>query len=172
MELTQRLRLMNWLVNQSLAGLAENDLIRGFCERCCEAGLQLSRGLVFIDTLHPIFEGRGFRWNDTQTSESDMFEYGSTSAGDAAQNWRRSTFFHMLEHGHEELQIDLAEAASLDFSMISELAEKGHRHFVAFVHRFGEAGTIGQMDCVYSYWVTRRQSGFAEAAADPVQGNA
>jgi len=162
MELTQRLRLMNWLVNQSLAGLAENDLIRGFCERCCEAGLQLSRGLVFIDTLHPIFAGRGFRWNDTQTSESDMFEYGSTSAGDAAQNWRRSTFFHMLEHGHEELQIDLAEAASLDFSMISELAEKGHRHFVAFVHRFGEAGTIGQMDCVYSYWVTRRQSGFAE----------
>jgi len=117
---------------------------------------------VFIDTLHPIFEGRGFRWNDTQTSESDMFEYGSTSAGDAAQNWRRSTFFHMLEHGHEELQIDLAEAASLDFSMISELAEKGHRHFVAFVHRFGEAGTIGQMDCVYSYWVTRQQSGFAE----------
>jgi len=49
MELTQRLRLMNWLVNQSLAGLAENDLIRGFCERCCEAGLQLSRGLVFIE---------------------------------------------------------------------------------------------------------------------------
>jgi adenylate cyclase len=46
--------------------------------------------------------------------------------------------------------------------MISELAEKGHRHFVAFVHRFGEAGTIGQMDCVYSYWLTRRPDGFDE----------
>jgi len=55
-------------------------------------------GLVFIDTLHPIFEGRGFRWNDTETNESDVFEYGSTNEGDAAQNWRRSTFFHMLEH--------------------------------------------------------------------------
>jgi adenylate cyclase len=30
------------------------------------------------------------------------------------------------------------------------------------VHRFGEAGTLGQMDCVYSYWVTRRADGFGE----------
>src|SRR6266513_570505 len=164
MELTPRLRLMNWLVSQGLTGLPQNDLIRGFCERCRAEGLDLSRGLVFIDTLHPIFEGRGFRWNDTETNESDVFEYGSTNEGDAAQNWRRSTFFHMLEHGHDELQIDLADCASLDFSMIDDLAAKGHKHFVAYVHRFGEAGTMGQMDCFYSYWVTRRADGFSEQA--------
>src|SRR5690349_3573617 len=163
MELTPRLRLMNWLVSKGLTGLPENDLIRGFCERCRAEGLELSRGLVFIDTLHPIFEGRKFRWNDTEINESDSFEYGSTSAGDAAQNWRRSTFYHMLEHGQEELRIDLAQSASFDFSMIAELAQKGHREFIAFVHRFGEGGTIGQMDCVYSYWLTRRAQGFAEA---------
>src|ERR1700693_4408659 len=164
MELAPRLNLMNWLVSQGLSGLPENDLIRGFCERCRAGGLELSRGLAAIDTLHPIFEGRGFRWNDTETNESDSFEYGPTSAGDAAQNWRRSTFHHMLEHGQDELRIDLADCASLDFSMISELAEKGHRHFVAFVHRCGEGGTIGQMDCVYSYWLTRRPDGFDEPA--------
>jgi len=38
--------------------------------------------------------------------------------------------------------------------MIDDLATKGHKHFVAFVHRFGEAGTLGQMDCFYSYWTT------------------
>jgi adenylate cyclase len=162
MELTPRLHLMNWLVSQGLTGLPENDLIRGFCERCRAGGLAISRGLVFIDTLHPIFEGRGFRWNDTETNESDVFEYGSTETGDAAQTWRRSTFFHMLEHGLDELLIDLADCASLDFSMIDDLAAKGHRHFVAFVHRFGEAGTLGQMDCFYSYWVTRRSDGFGE----------
>src|SRR6267378_3169106 len=162
MELATRLQLMNWLVSQGLTGAAENDLIRGFCERCRAGGLDLSRGLVFIDTLHPIFEGRGFRWNDTETNESDTFEYGSTSEGPAAQNWRRSTFYHMLEHGHDELRIDLADCASLDFSLIDELAAKGHRHFLAFVHRFGEAGTLGQMDCVYSYWLTRRTGGFSE----------
>jgi len=164
MELAPRLQLINWLVSQGLTGLPENDLIRGFCERCRASGLDLSRGLVFIDTLHPIFEGRGFRWTDTETNESDTFEYGSTSTGDAAQNWRRSTFYHMLEHGHDELRIDLADCAPLDFSMIDDLAAKGHRHFVAFVHRFGEAGTIGEMDCVYSYWLTRRADGFGEQA--------
>ena len=157
-----RLRLTNWLVSQGLTSLPENDLLRGFCERCRTAGLPLSRGLVFIDTLHPIFEGRGFRWNDSETNESDIFEYGSTSGGDAGQSWRRSTFYHMLEHDHDEMAIDLADCASLDFSMINELADKGHKHFVAFVHRFGEAGTIGEMDCFYSYWTTRRPEGFGE----------
>jgi len=162
MELAPRLRLMNWLVSQGLTGLPENDLIRGFCERCRAEGLNLSRGLVCIDTLHPIFEGRGVRWTDSETNESDTFEYGSTSEGAAAQNWQRSTFYHMLEHGHDELRIDLAECASLDFSMIDDLAAQGHRHFVGFVHRFGEAGTMGQMDCVYSYWLTRREEGFGD----------
>jgi adenylate cyclase len=162
MDLTPRLQLMNWLVNQGLTGASENDLLRGFCERCRADRLELSRAIVFIDTLHPIFEGRGFRWNDTETDEADTFEYGPTGEGDAAQNWRRSVFHHMLENGHDEMLINLADCASLDFALIDELAAKGHRHFLAFVHRFGEAGTIGQMDCVYSYWLTRHGDGFGE----------
>jgi adenylate cyclase len=160
MELTSRLHVMNWVVSQGLSGLPENDLIRGFCERCRAEGLDLSRSLAFIDTLHPIFEGRGFRWNDIETNEADRFEYGPTNEGDAAQNWRKSVFFHMLEHGHDEILIDLADHPTLGFSMLPELAEKGHRHLVGFVHRFGETGALGQMDCFYSYWLTRRGSGF------------
>src|ERR1700726_3205613 len=134
MDLAPRLNLMNWLVSQGLTGLPEIDLIRGFCERSRAGGLDISRASLFIDTLHPIFEGRGFRWNDTETNESDI----------------------------EELKVDFADRGLLDFSLIDELAAKGHRHFVAFVHRFGEAGTLGQMDCVYSYWLTRRADGFSE----------
>src|SRR5215207_2480035 len=161
MELTPRLRLMNWLVSQGLTGLPENDLIRGFCERCCAEGVPVSRGMVFIDTLHPIFEGRGFRWNDAETNESDVFEYGSTNEGEAAQAWRSSIFYHMLENGHEEMPVDLANGgATPNFKFMGDLAEQGHKHVVAYVHRFGEAGTMGQMDCVYSYWVTRRDEGF------------
>jgi adenylate cyclase len=68
----------------------------------------------------------------------------------------------MLENGQQELVIDFADSASPGFSRIDSLAAKGHRHMVAFVHRFGEAGTIGQMDCLYSYWMTRRGEGFGE----------
>ena len=162
MDIAARLDLINWLVAQSLTGVAENDILRGFCERCRAAGLDLSRGLAFIDTLHPIFEGRGFRWNEIATNESDSFEYGSSNDGEAAQNWRRSVFHHMLEKGHDELSIDLTDCAHLDFNMIHDLSARGHRHFLAFVHRFGEAGTMGQMDCFYSYWLTRRDGGFTE----------
>jgi adenylate cyclase len=162
MDLAPRLNLMNWLVSQGLTGLPETDLIRGFCERSRAGGLDISRASLFIDTLHPIFEGRGFRWNDTETNESDMFEYGSTSEGEAALNWRRSIFYYMLESDIEELEVDFADRGLLDFSLIDELAAKGHRHFVAFVHRFGEAGTLGRMDNLYSYWVTRRAEGFEE----------
>src|ERR1700716_414061 len=119
MQLTSRLALMNWLTGQGLTGLPENELLRGFCERCRAEGLELSRGLVIIDTLHPIYEGRAFRWSDRASNESDVLEYGSTAEGDAAKNWRRSVFFHMLEHGHDELQIDLSDFGLPDFSMIS-----------------------------------------------------
>jgi adenylate cyclase len=162
MELTPRLALINWLTAQGLTGLPEIEMLRGFCERCRAEGIELSRGLVVIDTLHPIYEGRAFRWSDVPTNESDVLEYGSTAEGDPAKNWRRSVFYHLLEHGEDEMQIDLADAASLDFSQIGELAEKGHRHFLAFVHRFGETGALGQMDCLYSYWTTRRADGFTE----------
>jgi adenylate cyclase len=162
MELSARLDLMNWLVSQGLTGLPETELIRGFCERCCDGGLHLSRGMAFIDTLHPIYEGRGFRWNDRPSNESDTFEYRSSAEGDAAKNWRASTFHHMLESGDDEMQLDLADAASLKFSLIGDLLEKGHRHMVALIHRFGDAGTLGQMDCFYSYFTTRRAQGFGE----------
>jgi adenylate cyclase len=163
MDTTSRIELMTWLTGQGLTGLPESELIRGFCERCLASGIDLSRGLVFIDTLHPILEGRGFRWTDTASNESDVFEYGSTEIGEAAANWRRSVFFHMLEEGHDELQIDLLDAGIAErFSMVTTLQEGGHRHGAVFVHKFGEGGSMGQMDCLYSYWATRHADGFNE----------
>ncbi len=169
MELSARLDLMNWLVGQGLTGLPETDLIRGFCERCCDGGLHLSRSMAFIDTLHPIYEGRGFRWNDRPSNESDTFEYRSSAEGEAARNWRRSVFHHMLESGDDEMQLDLADEASLKFSLIGDLLERGHRHLVALIHRFGDAGTLGQMDCFYSYFTTRRARGFSDGELEALR---
>ena len=169
MELSARLDLMNWLVAQGLTGLPETELIRGFCERCCDGGLHLSRAMAFIDTLHPIYEGRGFRWNDQPSNESDTFEYRSSAEGEAAKNWRRSAFHHMLENGDDEMRIDLADDASLKFSLIGDLLERGHRHMVALIHRFGDAGTLGQMDCFYSYFTTRRDRGFSDGELEALR---
>jgi adenylate cyclase len=164
MDSTPRLQVINWLAGQGLTGLAANELVRGFCVRCRAAGLELSRGLVAIDTLDPVFEGHAYRWTDTESNESDAIDYGSSDDGEASDNWRRSAFNHMLENGKHELHLDLADPASLDFSRLEELAASGHRHYLGFLHRFGETGSIGQMDCFYSYWATRNPGGFDEPA--------
>lgn len=163
MDTAPRIELMNWLTGQGLTGSPESELIRGFCERCLAMGIELSRGQVFLDTLHPLFEGRGFRWSDRPSNESEMFEYGSTATGDAAEAWRRSVFFHMLEEGYDEMRVDLFDPAVAErFNMIQTLRDNGHRHGAVFVHRFGEQGSMGNMDCVYSHWTTRREAGFDE----------
>ncbi len=161
MDLNSRLEIMNWLAGAGLSGIAETELVREFCERSRAAGLELSRGLVFIDTLHPVFEGQGFRWSDIESNESDAFEYGSTSEGEAAENWQRSPFYAMLQTGENEMRIGVDDDR---FKMTLKLIGDGHRHFATFIHRFGDTGIIGEMDCVYSIWCMRRDNGFDDTA--------
>ena len=58
-----------------------------------------------------------FAGTTPRPTRATAFEYGSTNEGDAAQTWRRSIFYHMLEHGHEELPIDLADCDPLNFGI-------------------------------------------------------
>jgi len=93
--------LSEWLTQAGLAGTSETDIVAGFCERCVTAGLPLARALLFIDTLHPVHEGRLFRWGFGPT-ESPLLEYGRTSPDalaasgsepqdvEMAQRWRNS----------------------------------------------------------------------------------
>ena len=54
--------LSAWLIQAGLAGTSETDIVSGFCDRCVAGGLPLARALMLIDTLHPVHEGRVFRW--------------------------------------------------------------------------------------------------------------
>jgi adenylate cyclase len=102
--------LTAWLTQAGLAGTPETEIVSEFCERCVAAGLPLKRANVFIDTLHPVYEARLFRWGHAPT-ESPLLEYGRTSpsgvaaAGSdpqlmaAAARWRRSPFYKMLQTG-------------------------------------------------------------------------
>jgi adenylate cyclase len=154
--------IRNWVVARGLAGCSETDLLAGFCIKCREAGLLLSYGLVIIDTLHPTYEGRAFRWQVTPTNESPLIEYGPTKEGQAAANWRRSAFFHLLERGESELRLRIASGDLPDFMNLKNLRDSGHTDYVAFVNRFEREGSIGEMDAVYSHWTTNDEAGFDE----------
>src|SRR5215471_20939552 len=139
--------LSSWLTHAGLAGTPETDIVSGFCERCVAAGLPLSRANVFIDTLHPVYEGRLFRWG-YGPAESPLLEYGRTSpsgiaasgadpeAMAGAERWRRSPFYRMLETGESFLHRRLTAASAQEFSMIPDLLALGMTDYVAIINRF------------------------------------
>ena len=96
-------KLATWLAKAGLEGRTETALVEGFCSRAIAGGLPLARAILFIDTLHPIHEGRAFRW-ERDKPEATLTEYGRTAEGEAAERWRTSPFFHMLTVGDSLLR--------------------------------------------------------------------
>jgi adenylate cyclase len=161
-----------WITTAGLAGAAEPDLLHGFCERAVAAGLPLARALILINTLHPVYEGRVFRWRrDAAPVEGIVAEYGRTSeGGEAAERWRSSPFYHLLETGGSALRRNLARGDPADFASIEELRSQGHTDYLALIQRFAADGVIGEMDCVYSSWATDAPSGFTEGQVEALTG--
>ena len=150
-----------WVTEQGLKGVSEAELMTGFCAACRNAGLPLDRGLALMDTLHPVHEGRAFRWDSVEEIQTE-FEYGPTSSGEAASNWQRSAFYHLWSRNEREIRRRLGFGDPIDFSMLDTIAEAGHTDFVAMMHRFSEAGTIGEMDCFFSHFATKHPEGFSD----------
>jgi adenylate cyclase len=151
-----------WLVQAGLAGASETDLLRGFCERCGAADIPVSRARLLVDTLHPIHEGRAFGWRADSAEPPTVVEYGPSNAGESGTHWRRSPFYRLVETGESELRRRIGAGEPADFPSLEEMQAEGQTDYVAFVHRFGARGVIGEMDCVYSSWTTSRSGGFRE----------
>jgi adenylate cyclase len=153
----------SWVIQAGLAGKSETVMLAEFCRRSTTARLPLARAAVIIDTLHPVHEGRAFRWRREDDGDAELIEYGSTSKGESAATWRASAFFHMLETGASLLRRKIGPDAIGEFPQIGIFAREGMTEFVALINRFARQGVLGEMDCVYSYWVTDRPGGFSDA---------
>jgi len=157
-------RIADWVIRRGLEGVAEPDLLRDFCLKCGEAGLPVTRALMLIDTLHPVHEGRVFRWRGDGKDEETVREYGPSGEGAAAEAWHASPFYHLLQSGKEEMRRRIGFGEPASFPIIQEIKDDGHTDYLLFVHRFSAEGSIGEMDCVYSSWSTDHPDGFTEPA--------
>ena len=131
----------------------------------------LGRAHLFIDTLHPVHEGRLFRWG-FGPDETAMHEYGRTSvqgvdASDpayldqqATDIWRRSPFYHMLQTDAALLRRRLTAETKDEFSLLPDWHAAGMTDYLAIISRFAAEGIIGEMDGVYSSWATGEPEGF------------
>jgi adenylate cyclase len=162
--------IADWVVRAGLAGKSEAALLDGFCYRAIDAGLPLARAAVIIDTLHPIHEGRAFVWRREQGNDVELVEYGSTAEGEAAVNWQASAYYRLLQTGGSVLRVPLSPDRPAEFRQAQTFADEGMTEYLALIVRFAEEGAIGEMDCLYSYWVTDRPGGFADSDIDCLKG--
>lgn len=186
-------KLSAWLTEAGLAGDSETALLDGFCRRAMAAGLPIARAIVIIDTLHPVYEGRGFRWrrdapeapsaatdaaawgslrwhSEAGRTRTEVVEYGPTNEGEAAEIWRRSVFFHLLETGGSLFRVRLHAGETAEYPTILQMRDDGMSDVIAMVTRFAAAGAIGEMDAVYSFWATDHPQGFEDGDAEALEG--
>src|SRR5262245_51470980 len=127
-------KLNAWLVKAGLRGESEAALVSGFCERAVAAGLPISRALMFIDTLHPIYEGRLVRWGQ-DPSQPAVQEYGRTGLpeeaaeqqlssqvgqSEVAARWRASPFFRMLQTGESLFRRRVTAESEVEFPVLGD----------------------------------------------------
>jgi adenylate cyclase len=167
MDAAKLAELSGWVTEAGLAGESEIAILDGFCHRAIAGGIPVVRAMVIIDTLHPVYEGRAFRWRrDGAAQNTQVLEYGSSNEGEMAENWRRSPFYYLLQTGGSVLRRRLAAGDPADFPAIAEQQAQGATDYLALINRFAAAGVIGEMDCVYSYWATDCADGFDPWQAD------
>lgn len=155
--------LADWVTAEGLTGRSETELLRGFCERCCAAGLPLARALVIIDTLHPTWEGRGYRWRREDNGQSPLLEFGRTDDGEAAASWRRSPFHALETSGEQRMRRRLSPGEPAPgFAVLEEYRDEGCTDYLALLHRFGPGGSLGQMTCAYASWISDGPTGFSD----------
>ena len=91
-----------------------------------------------------------------------LTEYGRTAEGEAAERWRTSPLYRLLNSGESLLRLRVSAEAEAEFPSFAEFREAKFTDYVAIINRFAEDGAIGEMDCVYSYWTTDRADGFTD----------
>ena len=152
--------LSAWIIQAGLAGQSEQEIVSGFCERACAAGIPLGRVAVFIDTLHPSYEGRMFPWRPG-TVENTPIKYEHLGEGETFKDWRASPFYRMVTTGNSVLRQRVTSELAEHYPLFAELRSEGMTEFVAMISRFSSHGTVGRMDCVYSSWSTSKLEGFS-----------
>src|SRR5437588_2358881 len=124
MDNDQFAELSAWITEAGLAGQSESAILAGFCEREVARGLPLARALVLIDTLHPIYEGRAFRWARAQ-KETTLTEYGRSD--DDLSRWQRSPFYRLEESGEPLLRRHLTAETEPEFSIFRSARRRHDR---------------------------------------------
>ncbi len=151
--------LVDWLVAAGLAGGDEQVLLDGLCERLNAAGLDLLRGYLASEVLHPLHEAKGFVWRSEGVSRED---YGHVSTPERRADYENSPLYPIIRQGVPRLRIRLDDTLKpRRFPLLHRLRAEGGTDYFALSHPF-RAGW-GESLGIVATWTTRRVEGFSAA---------
>ena len=170
--MTDPMALAGWLTQAGLAGMSEAQLLDGFCKHLVAGGLPLGRAPSSWST--PCTRSTRAVPSAGSASRPERprsREYGRTSE---YEDRRRAMAPQPLlppaaDRRQPSCGAALARGDPPDFPILEELRDHGHTDYLALIHRFAAEGVIGEMDCVYSSWITDAPGGFAEAQVEALQ---
>ena len=110
------------IAQAGLEGRSEPALVEGLCRRALAGGLPLARAIAIIDTLHPIHEGRAFRWErdkgKTRRKNTDQAMRASSPCAGAG-----SPLYRSWRSGDSPPRVRVTPESIAEFPTLAELSE-------------------------------------------------
>lgn len=155
----EALQLVEWLVARGLDSGDEQVLLDGLCERLNAAGLELMRGYLASEVLHPLHEAKAYVWRREGVTRED---YGYVTTPERQANFQNSPIYLIIDKGVPELHIPLDDTLTPGrFPLLHELRAEGGTDYFALSHPFS-AGW-GEALGILTTWTTARPGGFTPA---------
>ncbi len=154
--------LHTWTVEEGLRGSTARELFDGFCLRLVTAGVQLLRGYVSTQTLHPQWSGYGYTWRrDLDGVYVQQFPRGADS-----QEWRNSPFYVLITRARAgektpwlRRRLELGPEQR-DFPALREFHAAGATDYLCIGYTFGDGGDPAHGSGVVYSFTTDRLGGF------------
>jgi adenylate cyclase len=163
MDVAKILELQEWLISGGLDGIEEADLLRGTCERLQAAGMQLWRGVVAAEYLHPTVEGHFFEWRRLRAGV-DGREFDRADWSERDDEWLNSPYYHLHATKERRLRRHRRDGVYREgqFPVIDKLLGEGATDYLAYIIPFTDSARTSDTDALSSSWCTDRPEGFTD----------
>lgn len=150
------------LVAGALAGRRDDELFGTLCDELAAAGVPILRGAIGTWFLHPTLEVRLLSWVRGRGVEVETFEREPDSAPEDAE-WLASPLYHLKRRQERVLHRRIDAASVAEFPLFGMFAELGGKDYLGLRQPIGRGAAFGEVDEVFTSWVTDREAGFSEA---------
>lgn len=163
------LKLGQWLTEQGLAGVAQTELLDGYCVQLCDLGIPLMRFHAAQSLNHPNYNGSGYSWVRDGTALQENYEHTDAPP----DQWLQSPLYTLMHSGGGELRERLVDSnAPSRFPILNDLHQSGATDYFAA----GVAFDIGREQLtklntpaangVLMSWASDSPNGFDDAHLD------